>query len=58
MKVDSETICNKCHAGIMEQYRKIMKRGEREVSIMGRKCSRCGYINLDDEDDVWSIVGL
>lgn len=56
--MDSEIICDKCRAGIMEQFQRLMKNGEREIQIRGKKCSRCGYIQINDDDDVWSIVGL
>lgn len=29
-----------------------------EAKIVGSKCDRCGWIKLDDDGDVWSIVGL
>ena len=56
--VDSEAICSKCRAGILERYQRVIKRENTEVTILGKICSRCGYIKLDDDDDVWSIVGL
>ena len=27
------------------------------VTIRGTKCDRCGYVELDDDDEVWSAVG-
>jgi ribosomal protein L37E len=38
---------------------------EREVGIIGKKstikgdrCNRCGFTSLDNDEDVWSAVGL
>ncbi len=42
----------------MEQYQRVMKKGNKEVTILGKICSRCGYIKLNDDGDIWSIVGL
>ncbi len=56
--MSSNTICDKCHAGLMLPYeRKITNRGK-EAKIVGLKCDNCGWIKLNDDDDVWSIVGL
>ncbi|MHB1868782.1 MAG: hypothetical protein ACYCPP_07545 [Nitrososphaerales archaeon] len=52
------TICDKCHAGMMLQYERTMTNHGKESRIIGSKCDRCGYIKLDDDGDVWSIVGL
>jgi predicted Zn-ribbon and HTH transcriptional regulator len=50
--------CEKCRAGQMVEYeRKILSRGK-EVLLKGRKCDRCGFTQLDNDDDVWSAVGL
>ena len=53
-----DLICDKCHAGVMVEYERTMKNRDKEAKIIGRKCDRCGYIKLDSDDDVWSIVGL
>ena len=55
-----ETICQKCHAGIMQEYERKMtnKKMSGTATVRGKKCDRCGYIKLDDDDDVWSVVGL
>ena len=42
----------------MLEYERTMNRGGKTAKIVGRKCERCGYIQLDSDDDVWSIVGL
>ncbi|MGA2875415.1 MAG: hypothetical protein ABSE82_07740 [Nitrososphaerales archaeon] len=54
----SETICDKCHAGVMLEYERMMQNQGKEAKIVGSKCDRCGWIKLDDDGDVWSIVGL
>ncbi len=42
----------------MEEYtRKINSKGH-EAVLVGRKCSLCGFTELDSDDDVWSAVGL
>jgi predicted nucleic-acid-binding Zn-ribbon protein len=51
-------ICTKCRAGQMQEYQKTISRGGKESTIFGRKCDRCGYIELDSDDDIWSVVGL
>jgi uncharacterized OB-fold protein len=28
------------------------------ATIVGTRCDRCGYTQLDNDDDVWSAVGL
>ena len=30
----------------------------RSVTLTGMKCERCGFTQLDSDDDVWSAVGL
>lgn len=51
-------ICDKCHAGQMVAYEKRVGDPSRPSVIMGSKCDRCGYVQLDNDDDVWSAVGL
>ena len=51
-------ICDRCHAGQMVEYDKVIERGSGEARLAGRKCDRCGYTQLDNDDDVWSAVGL
>jgi len=50
-------ICDRCHAGQMEDYAKQLKPDARAV-IRGKKCSMCGFVLLDNDDDVWSALGL
>ncbi len=42
----------------MEEYSRTIKSKEHETTIVGRKCSLCGYTQLDSDDDIWSAVGL
>ena len=43
---------------MMVKYERKVGSGERTVTIVGSKCDRCGYTQLDNDDDVWSAVGL
>ena len=51
-------MCEKCHAGQMVEYQRTVKFNNREATMVGKRCERCGYIQLDSDDDVWSVVGL
>jgi len=42
---------------MMEYERKVLA-GGKEATIRGRKCDRCGFTVLDNDDDVWSADGL
>ena len=42
----------------MIEYRRKLGQGERTAEITGRRCDRCGYTELDNDEDVWSAVGL
>lgn len=42
----------------MEQFGKKVGPKGHETILIGRKCSNCGYIQLDFDDAVWSAVGL
>jgi hypothetical protein len=42
---------------MLEYTRQIKSKGP-ATTLVGRKCSVCGYIQLDSDDDVWSAVGL
>ena len=39
----------------MLEYEKPLGNGN--VKIRGKKCSVCGYVVLDNDDDVWAAVG-
>jgi len=40
----------------MLEYEKEL--GQGTATIRGRKCSMCGFVLLDDDDAIWSSVGL
>ncbi|MDV3277921.1 MAG: hypothetical protein LYZ69_05580 [Nitrososphaerales archaeon] len=50
--------CERCHAGQMVEYGRQVGDGQKMVMISGRRCDRCGFTLLDNDDDVWSAVGL
>ncbi len=50
--------CERCHAGQMVEYERKVGNGARQTSLVGRKCERCGYTEVDSDDEVWSAVGL
>jgi uncharacterized OB-fold protein len=41
----------------MEHYEKKVGSGEKGT-ITGSKCSVCGFVLLDNDDDIWSALGL
>lgn len=51
-------MCERCHAGQMVLYERKVGEGTRVAIISGSKCDRCGYVQLDNDEDVWSAVGL
>jgi hypothetical protein len=51
-------ICERCRAGQMIEYRRKLGDGSRTAEIIGMKCDRCGYTELDNDEDVWAAVGL
>ena len=51
-------ICDRCHAGQMVEYQKTIAPGEKATVLTGRTCDRCGYTQLDNDDDVWAAAGL
>jgi hypothetical protein len=42
----------------MVEYERKVLAGGKEARLIGRKCDRCGFTQLDNDDDVWSAVGL
>lgn len=42
----------------MTEYERTISRSDKRTTIVGLKCDRCGYIMLNSDDDIWSIVGL
>ena len=50
-------ICDRCRAGQMEPYEKKLGPGSKAV-ITGTRCSMCGFVLLDNDDDVWTTLGV
>jgi len=42
----------------MLEYQRKISAGGKETILTGRRCERCGYTELDSDEDVWSAVGL
>jgi predicted nucleic-acid-binding Zn-ribbon protein len=42
----------------MVEYQKKISTGTKVTFLAGRKCDRCGYTQLDNDDDVWTAAGL
>jgi hypothetical protein len=42
----------------MVEYERKILAGGKETVLTGRRCDRCGFTQLDSDDDVWSAVGL
>ena len=40
----------------MTEYEKSLGRGGKMTVIRGLRCERCGFVELDDDDAVWSAV--
>jgi len=49
--------CDRCHAGQMEPYERRVGH-EGKATIRGTKCSVCGFVSLDNDEEIWSAVGL
>jgi len=47
-------ICDRCHAGQMLDYEKQVGK----AMIKGKKCTMCGFVALDNDDDIWSALGV
>lgn len=50
--------CDKCHAGEMVEYERNVLAEGKQTTLRGTRCDRCGFTQLDSDDDVWSAVGL
>lgn len=50
-------ICEKCHVGQMVEYRRTFG-GDKPIMIVGTRCDKCGFTLLDNDEDIWSAVGL
>jgi hypothetical protein len=42
----------------MLKYERTLAKGGRAAVIKGLKCERCGFVELYDDDSIWSSVGL
>jgi ribosomal protein L37E len=42
---------------MLEYERDVGPQGK-ETIIKGTRCERCGYTSLNDDEDIWSSVGL
>ncbi len=42
----------------MIEYERRVPSKSKEITLSGRRCERCGYTQLDSDDDIWSAVGL
>ncbi|HUI86230.1 MAG TPA: hypothetical protein VLY21_03655 [Nitrososphaerales archaeon] len=51
-------ICDRCHAGQMTVYERRVGDPSKPTTIRGQRCDRCGYTELDDDEEIWSAVGL
>ena len=51
-------ICEKCHAGQLVEYQRQVGSWGKTATIKGTRCDRCGFIELENDEDVWSAVGL
>jgi hypothetical protein len=51
-------ICERCHAGQMVEYSRNVGSGANAATIRGTRCDRCNYTELEDDEAIWSAVGL
>ena len=51
-------MCDKCHAGRLVEYQRQVGSGGKTVTIKGTRCEMCGFTNLENDEDIWSAVGL
>ena len=51
-------MCERCRAGQMVEYRRQVGNGQKTAVLEGRRCERCGFTQLDNDEDIWSSVGL
>jgi hypothetical protein len=50
-------ICDRRNAGEMVEYSRTVGK-DKPTLLSGTRCNRCGFTLLDDDDDVWSAIGL
>ncbi|MGD1054516.1 MAG: hypothetical protein ABR867_00325 [Nitrososphaerales archaeon] len=51
-------ICERCHAGQLVEYQRQVGRGDKTATIRGTRCDRCGFTELENDEGIWSTVGL
>ncbi|MGP8124871.1 MAG: hypothetical protein ACLQEQ_03265 [Nitrososphaerales archaeon] len=51
-------MCEKCHAGQLVEYERRVGSGGKTATVRGTRCERCGFIDLANDQDIWSAVGL
>ncbi len=51
-------ICERCRAGQMVEYERKVGTGDKVATIRGTRCERCGFTALDNDEEIWSAVGL
>ena len=42
----------------MLEYRRRVGEDDRAVEMVGSRCERCGYTQVDNDDDLWKAAGL
>lgn len=42
----------------MVVYERKVGEGSKSAVMTGTKCDRCGYVQPDNDDDIWAAVGL
>ena len=44
--------CDRCHAGQMQEYEKKIGKS----TLRGKICGFCGFVVLDNDDEIWSAL--
>jgi hypothetical protein len=42
----------------MIEYERTVGPTSYQTTIRGTRCDRCGFTSLDDDEDIWSAVGI
>ncbi len=42
----------------MLEYQRLITSDGKKTYLRGTRCERCGYTQLDDDEEIWSAVGL
>ena len=51
-------MCDRCHAGQLVEYQRRVGSGDNSATIKGTQCDRCGFTEVENDQDIWSAVGL